>query len=139
METILVATDGSAYAHRAAREAIDLAARREATLHVVCVVDQRRFDDTALSAAELAGIYAEDHADLCVSEVTEMAEARDVRVEGDVRYGVPHEAILAYADEVDADVIVIGEHGEHEEHFSGVGRALRQRSAREIRVVEAGG
>jgi len=62
MGTILLATDGSADARQAAREALDLAEERDATLHVICVVDERRFDDPALSSAELATIYAEDHA-----------------------------------------------------------------------------
>jgi nucleotide-binding universal stress UspA family protein len=137
MGTILLATDGSEHAREAAREAIDLAADRGATLHVICVVDQRRFDSPALSSAELATIYAEDHAAVCVREVTEMAEEREVRIEGDTRHGIPHEVILDYADEVDADVVVIGEHGEHDEHFSGVGRKVLEESDREVRVVEA--
>ncbi|MFB6159751.1 MAG: universal stress protein [Haloferacaceae archaeon] len=138
MGTVLLATDGSEYARRAAERAIDLADDRAATLHVICVVDQRRFDDPALGSSELATIYAEDHAALCVSEVTEMATERDVHVEGDTRHGVPDEVILDYADEVDADVILVGEHGTHEEHFSGVGRKVLERSDREVRVVEVG-
>ncbi|WP_254839740.1 universal stress protein [Natronomonas marina] len=138
MGTILLATDGSEYARAAARQAIDLAEDRGATLHVICVVDQRRFDDPALSSAELATIYAEDHASVCVREVTGMAEARDVRVQGDTRHGIPPEVILEYADEIDADLILIGEHGEHDEHFSGVGRKVLKESNREVRVIEAG-
>ncbi|WP_265111159.1 universal stress protein [Halosolutus halophilus] len=66
MGPILLATDGSEYARQAAKRAIELAEEREATLHVICVVDQRHFDDPALSSAELATIYAEDHAAVCV-------------------------------------------------------------------------
>lgn len=137
MGTILLATDGSEYARQAAKQAIELAEDRGTTLHVICVVDQRRFDDPALSSAELATIYAEDHAALCVREVTEMADERNVRVEGDTRHGIPHEVIIDYADEIEADLILIGEHGEHEEHFSGVGRKVLEGSDREVRVVEA--
>jgi nucleotide-binding universal stress UspA family protein len=137
MGTILLATDGSEYARRAAMEAIDLAEERDATLHVVCVVDERRFDDPALGSAELATIYAEDHAVLSVDEVIGMAGDRPVTVEGDTRHGVPDEIILAYADEVDADTIVIGEHGDHEEHFSGVGRHVTDRTDRDVMIVEA--
>jgi nucleotide-binding universal stress UspA family protein len=137
MGTVLLATDGSEYARRAAERAIDLAEERAATLHVICVVDQRRFDDPALSSAELATIYAEDHASLCVAEVTEMAGERDVPVEGDTRHGIPHEVILEYAAEVAADVIVIGEHGDHDEHFSGVGRRVTEQADRDVVVVEA--
>jgi nucleotide-binding universal stress UspA family protein len=138
MGTILLATDGSEDARRAAREAIDLAEERDATLHVICVVDERRFDDPALSSAELATIYAEDHAVLSVDEVIGMAADRPVTVEGDTRHGVPDEIILEYADEVDADTIVIGEHGDHEEHFSGVGRRVTDGTDRDVMIVEAG-
>lgn len=137
METILLATDGSEYARRAAREALDIAERRDATLHVICVVDERRFGDPALSSAELATIYAEDHAAVSVDEVIEMAEHRSVVVEGDTRHGIPHEVIVEYAAEVDADTIVVGEHGDHEEHFSGVGRHVSERTDRDVVVIEA--
>lgn len=137
METILLATDGSEYARRAAREALDIAERRDATLHVICVVDERRFGDPALSSAELATIYAEDHAAVSVDEVIEMAEHRSVVVEGDTRHGIPHEVIVEYAAEVDADTIVVGEHGDHEEHFSGVGRHVSEQTDRDVVVIEA--
>lgn len=137
METILLATDGSEYARRAAREALDIAERRDAALHVICVVDERRFGDPALSSAELATIYAEDHAAVSVDEVIEMAEHRSVVVEGDTRHGIPHEVIVEYAAEVDADTIVVGEHGDHEEHFSGVGRHVSERTDRDVVVIEA--
>jgi nucleotide-binding universal stress UspA family protein len=101
------------------------------------VVDRRRFDEPALSSAELATIYAEDHAAVCVAEVSEMAAERDLAVEGDTRHGIPHEVILEYADEVDASLVVVGEHGDHEEHFSGVGRKVRELADREVIVVEA--
>ncbi|RCU48126.1 universal stress protein [Haloplanus salinus] len=137
METILLATDGSEYARRAAREALDIAERRDAALHVICVVDERRFGDPALSSAELATIYAEDHAAVSVDEVIEMAEHRSVVVEGDTRHGIPHEVIVEYAAEVDADTIVVGEHGDHEEHFSGVGRHVSEQTDRDVVVIEA--
>ena len=137
MEMILLATDGSEYARRAAREALDIAERRDATLHVICVVDERRFGDPALSSAELATIYAEDHAAVSVDEVIEMAEHRSVVVEGDTRHGTPHEVIVEYAAEVDADTIVVGEHGDHEEHCSGVGRHVSERTDRDVVVIEA--
>ncbi|MFC7228598.1 universal stress protein [Salinirubellus salinus] len=137
MGAILLATDGSEYARRAAAEAIDLAAARDVPLYVLCVVDQRRFDDPALGAAELATIYAEDHAVLTVEEVTALAAGEAVAVDGDTRHGVPEEVILEYAAEVDADVIVVGEHGDHAEHFSGVGRRVSKLADREVVVVDA--
>lgn len=137
MTAILLATDGSEYARVAARRAIDIAAEQDATLHVLCVVDKQRFDEPALSSAELATIYAEEHAALSVSEVAEMAAGTDVRVEGDIRRGIPHEVILAYADEVDANLIIVGEHGDHAVHFSGVGQTVTELADREVHVVES--
>ena len=137
MVTILMATDGSEYAQAAAEHAIDLAKARDATLHVICVVDERRFDEPALSSAELATIYAEDHAAVCVTKVSEMAADTDVDVEGDTRHGVPHEVILEYADEVGADLFVFGEHGDHERHFSGVGQKVEALADCDVVVVEA--
>jgi len=136
MGSVLLATDGSEYARRAAERAIELAEERSVPLYVICVVDRQRFGESALSAAELATIYAEDHAAACVAEVERMTEGRDISVEGDTRHGIPHEIIMAYADEVDADVIVVGEHGDHREHFAGVGRKITERADREV-VVEA--
>lgn len=139
MNPVLLAIDGSEYARRAAEAAIELADERGVALHVICIVDERVFDEPALSSAELATIYAEDHASMNVTEVAHMAEAREVPIEGVTRHGIPHESILDYAEEIDADVIVVGEHGDHDEHFSGVGKRLIQESDREVRVVEAGG
>jgi nucleotide-binding universal stress UspA family protein len=102
-------------------------------------VDERRFDDPALSSAELATIYAEEHAAVTVSDVAALAAERSVDAAGDTRHGVPHEVILAYADEIDADVIVVGEHGDHDEHFSGVGQRVAGQADREVVVVSADG
>ncbi len=137
MSTILIATDGSEYARSAASRAIELAEERGARLHVICVVDRRRFDEPALSSSELATIYAEDHAAVCVAEVTRMAAETGVTVEGDTRHGIPHEVILEYADEIDAGLIIVGEHGDHEEHFSGVGQKVEELADCDVMVVTA--
>jgi nucleotide-binding universal stress UspA family protein len=72
------------------------------------------------------------------SEYARRAAERGVPVEGVTRHGVPHEVIFEYAGEVDADVIVIGEHGDHADHFAGVGRRVRERAGRAVVVVGAG-
>lgn len=138
MATIMLATDGSDHARMAAERAVRLAEERGATLHVLCVVDRRKFNEPALSADELAAIVAEDHGFHCVQEVTKMAEGTGVTVEGDVRHGVPHEAILDYAEVVGAEPIVVGEHGEHTGHFGGVGRRVARLADREVLVVSDG-
>ncbi|MEF8871799.1 MAG: universal stress protein [Haloarculaceae archaeon] len=133
---ILLATDGSEYARKAAQHAVDLAAEEGASLHVLCVIDERKLSEPAFSSTEYETIEAEDHGHDCVKEVSKMAEGTGITVEGDVRHGVPSELILEYAAEIGADRIVIGEHGEHDEHLGGVGRTLVEESDREVIVVE---
>ena len=135
MSTVLLATDGSAYATRAARRAISVAEERDATLHVLCVIDRRKLEEPALSSGELATIEAEDHGHECVSMVRELAGGTDVAVQGRTCHGVPPAEILDYAERLDASVIVIGEHGEHSDHFGGVGREVTDRADREVIVV----
>lgn len=138
MGSIVLATDGSEYAREAASRAVELAADRAVPLYAICVVDQRRFNDPALSSTELATIYAEEHAAMCISEVAEMGESYDVDVSGVVRHGIPEKVILDFASEVDAEVIVIGEHGDHDEHLAGVGERVADRSDREVVIVDEG-
>lgn len=137
MVTVLLATDGSEYADAAAERAVELARERDATLHVLCVVDRRKYDEPALSTEELATISAEDHGHECVARAERMAEAAAIEVECTCCHGIPHEVILEYAEEIDADVIVVGAHGEHTDHFGGVGRAVADRAECEVLVVEA--
>ena len=132
---ILLASDGSEDARAAAERAIQLADERDATLHVLCVVDKRVLSEPAFSAAEAKTIEAEDHGHDCVKEVGHMAEGTGITVKGSVRHGIPPELITEYADEIGADLIVIGEHGEHAEHLGGVGRTLVEESDREVVIV----
>ncbi|WP_424000975.1 universal stress protein [Haloarcula salina] len=109
-EDVLVPTDGSECASAAADLAIALAAASDATLHVVNVVDLGVLwgdvdTGTVLEALEAAGQRALD-------SVIERAEAADVStVEASVINGTPYRAIDAYAEENDADCIVMGTHG----------------------------
>lgn len=109
-EDILVPTDGSDCASAAADLAIALAAASDATLHVVNVVDLGVVwgdmdTGTVLEALEAAGQRALD-------SVIERADAADVStVEASVINGTPYRAIDTYAEENDADCIVMGTHG----------------------------
>lgn len=135
MRPVLLATDGSTDARHAADHAVDLAAERGATLYVVCVVDDRRVGEPALSSAELATIYAEEQAATSVETVEQMAARRSVPVESDVRHGSPPEVIVEYANGIGATTIVIGEHGDHDVHMSGVGRKVASLADCEVVVV----
>lgn len=135
MVGILLATDGSDCAKRAGDHAINIANDRKIPLHVLCVVDRREFDETALSSSELACIQAEDHGHECVADVADEARAAGLDVVTDVRHGIPEQSIIAYADKISANIIVMGEHGDHTEHLSGVGRRVKADSGRKTIVI----
>lgn len=135
MDTVLLATDGSEYATRAADRAIELAAERGATLHVLGVVDRRKFDEPALSVDELATMQVEDNARESLEAVIELAADAGVATVPEHRHGIPHETILTYAAEIDAGVIVVGEHGAHDDHCGGVGRRVTRLADREVVVA----
>lgn len=135
MDTVLLATDGSDYATRAAERAIELAAERGAALHVLAVVDRRKFDEPALSSDELATIEVEDHARESLEAVVELAADAGITSVREHRHGIPHAEIVTYAAEIDAGVIVVGEHGSHDDHCGGVGRRVKQIADREVVVA----
>jgi nucleotide-binding universal stress UspA family protein len=109
-DRILVPTDGSSGADRAVEHAIDLAKTYGAQLHVLYVVNE------ASLSAEVNSQQVIENFEEQGGEVTyEVAErAADAGVE-DVRevvvHGVPHEAILEYAEDEGMDLIVMGTHG----------------------------
>lgn len=108
-DTILVATDGSQQARAALEHALNLAESVDATVYVVTVVEASgspmRFDASEVEALN-------DAADDLVEEIVQAYGSRDVEVDGTVRRGKPATAILEYADELDADLILVGQRGE---------------------------
>jgi nucleotide-binding universal stress UspA family protein len=134
-DTVLVATDGSQHADRAVERAIDHAADEDATLHVLAVVDSAVNPEPALSAGELATIRTEDRYSDCLADVAQRADSADVEVTCRVCHGDPDRAVLSYAEEIDADAIFVGVHGDPRGHLGGVGRRIREGTDRDVRVV----
>jgi nucleotide-binding universal stress UspA family protein len=112
-DTVVIATDGSETAARAVSVALDFAARFDATVHALYVVEQRDLEGSPDAVrAELAAAL-EEAAEDALSAVREHA---DRSVETAVREGKPHAEIIRYADDVDADVVAAGTRGRHGEH-----------------------
>lgn len=111
-ETILFPTDGTDHATTVAEHAIDIAAARDATLHVLSVVDDRAF--LILSDDRVDDVRADFRARAleAVDEAATAAVDRGVTVETTVDDGRPAECILEGADRVDADLIVMGTSGD---------------------------
>lgn len=110
-ESILVATDGSDAATDAIEHAIELADRFESPLYGIAVVETRTEYDNAIVDPEEAERALHDRAEESLETLVTAAEETDVRVETEIRRGVPHEEIVAYAADRDVDIIVVGSEG----------------------------
>ncbi|SDZ77255.1 Nucleotide-binding universal stress protein, UspA family [Haloplanus vescus] len=110
-ETILVPTDGSEGSVAAAAHAVNLAATHGATVHALYVVDVRMSPvDSDMDHDEAVALVEESDVDPTAA-VLDRAERAGVPAVEAVRLGVPDECIRAYAEEVDADLVVMGTHG----------------------------
>lgn len=110
-DTILLATDGSGPANRATTHALEQAEQSGATLHAMFVVDTGRYPEPALGSGELATNEVEEWGTQQLDEVADRGESLEVEVVTNCCHGVPHREIIAYGDEVDADLVVLGYQG----------------------------
>lgn len=116
-DSILVATDGSADANRATTHALEQAEQHDATLHGIFVVNTDRFSEPALSSAEMETIQEEEWGQEQLDEIEARGEDLGVDVTLHNCHGKPYEEIIKYGDEIDADLLVLGFHGQS--HASG--------------------
>lgn len=111
-EEILVPTDGSKGAWRGVEEALDIAERCGARLHLIYVIDERRVGPaSALSQDGLFVEQVEAHGEEILEETVDRVESRGIEAVTECVRGVPCEAILEYADENEIDLVVMGKHG----------------------------
>jgi len=109
-DRIVVPTDGSTAVRKAVHHAIDLADAVDAAILPIYVIDMRMSYHGIFSSQDLEKF--EDVGEEAVSWVEEAAEERGVETAApEVRRGVPFEAINTYADEANADLVVMGTHG----------------------------
>lgn len=112
--TILVPTDGSGVAERAAREAFDLASELDASVDVLFVIDESASTfllttDTMSDVLEALRAEGEES----TRSLAELA-GDDVVVETAVVRGVSvHGAIVDYVTDNDVDLVVMGTRGRH--------------------------
>jgi nucleotide-binding universal stress UspA family protein len=107
-ETILVPTDGSTEAEKGAREGVSLAAALGATLHGLYVVEEGT-NPWESEAIEDQLDRAREYGQGILDELGAQASDAGVTYESEVSVGpAPHEKIIEYAEEADADLIVMG-------------------------------
>ena len=121
-DVILIPTDGSEYAEAAAETGLELAGVHDAAVHVVCVVETGplgglRLPGDAGSAKEVI----HERADTFVSRIAERANAAGLEVTTATPSGPPGSEILEYADDVDADLVVMATRGRGGIHRAALG------------------
>ena len=116
--TVVVATDGSESVSRAADCALDLAARFDAAVHALYVLDETQVESLPEDVHdEVRDALDEQSTEALEAVATTNRERPDpVDLETVVRVGRPTERIIGYAEEVDADVVAVGTRGRHGEH-----------------------
>jgi nucleotide-binding universal stress UspA family protein len=108
-ERILLPTDGSEGATRAARYGLDLAAAVEATVHALSVVETAALGPDVRSGVTMDAF--DQGAQDAVDEIADMADERGLTVETHVESGTADEAILAAIEAQDCDAVVMGTTG----------------------------
>jgi nucleotide-binding universal stress UspA family protein len=112
MKEILIATDGSAASREAVQFGLELAEEHAAEVtfvHVVPVLDRSFADGIGVPAARPHQIDEVDRRPL--EDALALAAERDVDAKAELLAGIPADEIVAYADLLDADLIVVGSRG----------------------------
>jgi nucleotide-binding universal stress UspA family protein len=140
MKKILIATDGSDSGNEAVEFGLELADEQGAWAHVVHVtptVDVMPYSNFGFIAPALPHEFDErDYQPL--RKAVELAEERGMRIETKLLKGKPADEIVAYADSIDADLIVVGSRG-HSSFTSAligsVSRGVLRESRRPVLIV----
>jgi nucleotide-binding universal stress UspA family protein len=142
MRTILIATDGSPEAREAVEYGLELAEVEHATatlLQVIPPVDWTQLDRGAVIRPIPEEI--EKRRGLALDEAALLADKHGVKVTFEVVAGVPAEEIVAYADNHDIDLTVVGSRGRGavaSALLGSVSQAVVHESRRPVLVVRGG-
>ena len=112
MKTFVVATDGSSAAKDALRYTFDLASKAGAVVHVVHVAPETEWAPLPVPVPPIRIPHTPDASDRHpLIEAREIAEPYHVALTTEVLCGNVVDEIVAYADSVAADLIVVGSRG----------------------------
>lgn len=117
-DTVVVATDGSESVSRAVDCALDLAAKFDATVHALYVVNESRVESLPERLQNDVRSALDEQGEAALEAVLEANEANGspVEIQTAVRVGQPAQQIASYVREVDADGVAMGTRGRSGEH-----------------------
>jgi nucleotide-binding universal stress UspA family protein len=115
-QTVVVGADKSDTAAAAVKEAIELVRLTGGTLHIVSAYKPQHL---SASGGESQGIETGELADSVVADHASRARAANIPVQTHAKAGAPAEVICQVAEEIGADLIVVGNKG-----MAGVRRVL---------------
>ena len=140
---ILLPTDDSPGVTDAIEHSIDIAKQYDGTLHVLYVVDEQTYSsysgDEYVHEFEGLAHALEEAGEKALESIAERARDAGVDVETVMRHGVPHVQILAYADEADVDLTVVGSKhrsGEYRRLLGSVAERVARMSERPVSIVK---
>lgn len=113
---IVVGTDGSETAEGAVRQAIDLAKLAGAKLEIVSAYEPISQERLRGESAEIPGdvqhtVNPREDVNMILTNAEGEAKKQGLEVQTHPREGDPADAILDVAEEVDADLVVVGNKG----------------------------
>ncbi|WP_299331527.1 universal stress protein [Haloplanus sp.] len=111
-EEVLLPTDGSESMDVVVDHAAEVAARRDATVHVLYVIDDRSF--LTLQDGMQTDVENElrTEGETATAAVADRLDDAGVTVRTVIRKGDPGEEVLAYTEESGVDLVVMGTHGD---------------------------
>lgn len=142
-ERILLPTDGEQGTDRAVDYAIELSETLGATLDTLYVVDETVY--TAYSGDEFVQEHEGPQAALeevgedALAAIADAARDEGVDVETTLRYGRPEKEIVAEADDIDANHIIMGsktEPGDYRQLLGSVSERVLRLTERPVTVVK---
>jgi len=110
--TILVAIDGSAVSERAFYAAVEQALAWKSDLHAVYVVETGLFTDIpADNKLEVMYSLLEQEGTGALGRVTDIAKKKSIELTTHFEQGHAGDTIIKKAEDVKADLIILGSHG----------------------------